>query len=160
MFLVIAIQRRAAARVGRVEEKILHIDRNKFFRVRDFVQVRTAHNLVVVLLAFATAADVLLPASQIKQARVITQGEASFGLTTAFIGQADQASTAALSGATLDQRPLCGRPEAGAVVKVGQFMQHGSEQFTTYSAVWAICLLGSGRSVCQPGQQLAVEIQL
>ena len=116
MLFVVAIQGRATARVSRVEEKVLHIDRNKFFGVGDFVQIGTANNLVVILLAFATAAYILLPSGKVQQSRVITEGKASFGLTPALIGQADQASTTALSSATLDQSPLCGRPEAGAVI--------------------------------------------
>ncbi len=160
MLLVVAIQRRAAAGVGRVEEEVLHIDRDKFLGAADFVQIRAAHDLVVVLLAFAPPAHILLPASEVEQARVIAKGKAALGLPAALIGQANQPCVAALPGAATDQCAFGGGPEAGAVINVRQLVQHGGEHFPAHSAVGAVGLLGGRRAVGECGQQLAVEVQL
>ena len=43
--LVVAIQRRTAAGVARVEEEILHVDRDELQRAAGFVEVRAARDL-------------------------------------------------------------------------------------------------------------------
>ena len=160
MRLVVAVEGWAATGVGRVEEEVLHVDRYKLFGVGDFVKVRAANDLVVVLLALATASDILLPAGQVEQPWIIAEGEAAFGLAAALIGQANDSGAVALSAAAQDQAALCGGPESGAVVDVGQFVQHSGEHFPAHGAVGTVGLQGGGRTVGQPGQQLAIEVQL
>ena len=87
--LPVGIQLRAPAGVAGVEEEVFEIDRNKLARVAQLVAVRAACHLTVVLLALATAADVLRPAGQVEQARVIAEREASRGLPAALSRQAD-----------------------------------------------------------------------
>ena len=116
MLLVVAIQCRAAAGVSRVEEEILHVDCDKLLGAADFVQVRAAHHLMIVLLALAPAPHVLLPAGQIKQTRVIAEGEAASGLPAALVGQANQPRVAVLAGAAAYQRALVRGPETGTVL--------------------------------------------
>ncbi|MNQ83290.1 hypothetical protein D3C85_983660 [compost metagenome] len=77
VFFVVAVQGRATAGVTRVEEEILHVDRDKLLRAAGFVDVRAARDLTVVLLAFAATANVLLPTGEVEQARVIAEGEAA-----------------------------------------------------------------------------------
>ena len=64
-----------------------------------------------------------------------------------------------MPGAALDQAALCGGPEAGAVVDVRQFVQHGREHFPAHGAVGAVGLLGRCRAIGQRGQQIAIEVQ-
>ena len=99
---------------------------------------------MVVLLAFAATPHVLLPAGQIEQARVVAEGKPALGLPAALVGQANLAGVVVLSGATPDQAALGGRPEAGAIVDVGQFVQHGGEHFPAHGAVGAVGLQGGG----------------
>lgn len=138
VFLVIAIQRRATAGVARVEEEILHVDRNELLGTGDLVQIRAAGDLPIVLFTLTTPADVLLPAGKVKQARVIAESEAATVLTTALVGYTDQPGAVAASGAALDQRTFGGWPQACTVINVGDFMQHRGEQFLTHSAVGTI----------------------
>ncbi|MNG23921.1 hypothetical protein D3C84_1085810 [compost metagenome] len=63
---VVAIERRSAAGIGRVEEKVLHVHRDEFAGVLQLVDVRAACHLVVVLFAQATLADVLRPAGEVE----------------------------------------------------------------------------------------------
>jgi hypothetical protein len=116
--------------------------------------------LPIVLLALATAADVLRPAGQVEQARVVAEGETAVGLATALIGQANQAGDVVLAAAALDQRALVLGPQARTVIDVGQLMQHSGEHFPAHGAVGAVGLLGGGGAVGEAGQQLAVEVQL
>ena len=160
MFLVIAEQRGTAAGVARVEEEVLHVDRDELQRAGGFVDVRAARDLAVVLFALTAAADVLRPAGEVQQARVIAEGEAAFVLATALIGQADQAGDVVLAAAALDQRALVLGPQARTVIDMGQFMQHGGEHFPAHGAVGAIGFLGGGAAVGQAGEQVAVEVQL
>jgi len=160
MFFVVAIQCRSATGIGRVEEEVLHVDRDKLLGAADFVEIGAAHDLVVFLFALATAAHVLLPAGQVEQARIITEGEAALGLPATLIRQANQARVAVLSGAAPDQRALGCGPESGAIVEVGEFMQDGGEHFTAHGAVGAVGLLGGSRTIGQPCQERAIEVQL
>ena len=90
VFLVVAVQRRATTGVARVEEEILHVDRDKLLRAAGLVNVRAARDLAIVLFALATTADILLPAGEIEQARIVAEGEAAVGLAAAFVRDADQ----------------------------------------------------------------------
>ena len=112
------------------------------------------------MFALAPATHVLLPAGQVEQARVITEGETAFGLPATLIRQANQAGVAVLTGAAADQRALGCGPEAGAVVDVGDFVQDGGEHFTAHGAVWTVGLPGRGRAIGQPCQERAIEVQL
>ncbi len=160
VFLVIAEQRGAAAGVARVEEEILHVDRDELQRAAGFVEVRAARDLAVVLLALTAAADVLRPAGEVEQARVVAEGEAAVVLATALIGQSDQAGDVVLAAAASDQRALVAGPQARTVIDVGQFMQHGGEHFPAHGAVGAVGLAGGGAAIGQAGEQVAVEVQL
>src|SRR5690606_7098655 len=111
MLAQVLVQRRAAAGVARVEEKVLHVDCDELLRAAQFVAVGAAHQLAVVQLALATAADVLRPAGQVEQARIVAEGEAPFGLATALLWQADLAQAALLARAAGDQLALAGGPE-------------------------------------------------
>ncbi|MCY1181518.1 hypothetical protein D9M73_220270 [compost metagenome] len=90
LLLVVAVQRRATTGVARVEEEILHVDRDEFLGAAGLVDIRAAGDLTVVLFALAPTANVLLPAGKVEQARIIAQGKASIGLPTALIGNTDQ----------------------------------------------------------------------
>ncbi|MNF81763.1 hypothetical protein D3C84_640510 [compost metagenome] len=103
VFLVIAVQRGTAAGVARVEEEVLHVDRDEFLGAAGLVEIRAADDLAVVLLTFTPTTDVLLPAGQVQQAWVVTQGKATPRLATALIRDADQSRTVVLSCAALDQ---------------------------------------------------------
>ncbi len=84
---VIRIQCRATTGVGRVEEEILHVHGHEFQRAGGFVDIRAAGDLAVMFLAFTAASDVLLPARQVQQARVVTHGKATLGLAAAVVRQ-------------------------------------------------------------------------
>ena len=159
VILVVAIQRRAAARVARVEQEVLHVDRDELLGAGNFVQVGAAGNLSVVLLALAATADVLRPAGEVEQSRVITQRETAPVLATALIGNADQPGTVEAPGAALDQRAFGVWPEACAVINVGDFVQHRGEQFLAHSAVGAMGLLFGRAAVGETGEQFAVQIE-
>ena len=90
MFLVVAVQRGTAAGVARVEEEVLHVDRDELLGAARLVDVRAAGDLPVVLFALATAADVLRPAGEVEQARIVAEGKAATGLAAALVGNADQ----------------------------------------------------------------------
>ncbi len=90
MFFVVAIQCGTTTGVAWVKEEVLHVDRDELFRTAGLVDIRAADDLSVVLLAFATAPDVLRPAGQIQQARVIAEGKTSRRLATALVREADQ----------------------------------------------------------------------
>ena len=131
----IARQRRAAAGIAGVEQKVFEVDRDELQRVGQLVAVRAACDLAVVQIARASLADPLLPASQIEQARVVAEGEAALGLATTILWQPNRAHGADALSALADVAALGRRPEAGAVVKVGQFMQQGCQQFLALGAV-------------------------
>ena len=65
-----------------------------------------------------------------------------------------------MSGTALNQRALRIRPEARAVINVGQLMQHRGEHFPAHGAMGAIGFLGRGAAVGEAGQQLAIQIEL
>jgi len=159
VLLVIAEQCGASAGVAWIEEEVLHVDRDELQRAAGFVDVWAAHDLAVVLLALTAPADILRPAGEVQQARVIAEGETAFILATALIGQADQAGDAVLAAAALDQRALVLGPQARTVIDMGQFMQHGGEHFPAHGAVGAIGFLGGGAAIGQGSEQIAVEVQ-
>jgi hypothetical protein len=159
VFLVIAIQRGATAGVARVEEEILHVDRDELFRAGDLVQIRAAGDLPIVLFALTATTDVLLPTSEVEQARIIAEGEAPTILAPAFVGNADQPGAVEASGAALDQRALGVRPQACTVVNVGDFMQHRGEQFLAHSAVGAIGFFFGRAAVGEAREQFAIQIE-
>ncbi|MNO77570.1 hypothetical protein D3C76_686850 [compost metagenome] len=127
LLLVVAVQRRATTGVARVEEEILHVDRDKLLRAADLVDVRAAGDLAIVLFALATPANVLLPTGEVKQARVVAEGEAAAGLAPALVRNAHQPRAALLAGAALNQCALRIRPQACAVINVGQLVQYRGE---------------------------------
>ncbi|MNM85929.1 hypothetical protein D3C81_980700 [compost metagenome] len=122
VFAQVLVQRRTAAAVARVEEEVLHVDRDVLLGAAQFIAVGAAHELAVVLLALAASAHVLLPAGQVEQARVVAEGEAALGLATACFGQADLAQRTLLALATGDQRVLGAGPQPGTVVDMGEFV--------------------------------------
>ncbi|MCY1400224.1 hypothetical protein D9M71_153000 [compost metagenome] len=159
VFLEIVKQGRAAAAVTWIEQEVLHVDRDELLGAAEFVGVRAAIDLAVVLLALATPADVLGPAGQVKEFRVIAQGEAAVGLATALVRQADLAHTGILPIALLDQPALRLGPQTGAVIDVGQLMQDGRQQFFAHRAVGAMGLGCGGAAIGEARQQFAVQIQ-
>ncbi|MNF74959.1 hypothetical protein D3C84_570070 [compost metagenome] len=90
MFFVVAVQRGTTAGVARIEQEVLHIDRDELLGAARLVDVRAARDLPVVLFALATTADVLRPAGEVEQARIIAKGIAAAGLAAALVGDADQ----------------------------------------------------------------------
>ncbi|MNP61537.1 hypothetical protein D3C76_1567340 [compost metagenome] len=106
MLLVIAVQCGTAAGVARVEEEVLHVDRDELLGAARFIEIRAAGDLAVVLFPLTAPADVLWPAGEVQQPRIIAESEAAVVLTPAFIGKADQPGAAVTSSATLDQRTL------------------------------------------------------
>ncbi|MCY1356898.1 hypothetical protein D9M69_433640 [compost metagenome] len=90
MLLVVAIQRGTAAGVARVEEEILHVDRDELLWTAGLVDVRAAGNLAIVLFAFTATAYVLLPAGEVEQTRIVTEGKTPIGLAPALVGNANQ----------------------------------------------------------------------
>ena len=60
--------------------------------------------------------------------------------------------------ALADVAALGRRPEAGAVVEVGQFMQQGGQQFLALGAVRATGAIFCRRAIDQLRQQLGVEL--
>ena len=159
MLLVIAVQRGAAAGVARVEEEVLHVDRDELFRAGNLVEIGAAGDLPIVLLTLTATADVLLPTGEVEQARIIAEGKATAVLATAFIWDAYQPGAVEAAGATLDQRALGVWPQAGAVINVGDFVQHRGEQFLAHSAVGAIGFFFRGAAIGEAGEQFAVQIE-
>ncbi|MNM60447.1 hypothetical protein D3C81_717260 [compost metagenome] len=159
MLLQVSLQGRAAAGKAWVEQEVLHVDRDEFLGAAQLIAVGAACHLAVVLFALATTADILRPASQVEQARVVTEGETAFGLATALFGQADFALAVLLSGALGDQPTLRTLPQAGAVIDVGQLMQDGGQQLLAYGAVGAAGLLRGGAAIGKARQQAAIELQ-
>ncbi|MNI28713.1 hypothetical protein D3C73_825050 [compost metagenome] len=158
--LVIAVERRAATGVARIEQEVLHVDRDEFLGAARLVDVRTAGDLAVVLFTLAATADVLRPTREVKQARVIAEGKPSGGLAPAFIGDADQPGTVAASGAALDQRTLCDRPQTRAIINVGEFVQHRRQHLAAHRTVGAIGFFVGCAAVGEAGEQIAIEVEL
>ena len=154
----IARQRGAAACIAGVEQKVFEVDRDELQRIGQLVAVRAACDLAVVQSARASLADPLLPASQIEQARVVAEGEAALGLATTILRQPNRAHGADALSALADVAALGRRPEAGAVVKVGQFMQQGCQQFLALGAVRSPGAIFCRRAIDQFRQQLGVEL--
>ncbi|MNH02677.1 hypothetical protein D3C79_619220 [compost metagenome] len=120
----IALQCWPPAGKARVKEEILHVDRDELLRAAQFITVGAARHLVVMLLALPSPADVLRPACQVEQARVITEGKAPLGLAAALFGQAYLTLAAHVSGALIDQAPFSALPEARAIINVSQLVQY------------------------------------
>ena len=160
VILVVAEQRGAAAGVARVEEEVLHVDRDELQGAAGFVDIGAARDLAVVLFAFTATADILRPTGEVQQARIIAEGEASVILATAFIRQADQPGDAVLAAAAANERALTVGPQARTVIDVGQFMQHSGEHFPAHGAVGAIGFTGGSAAVGQAGEEVAIEVQL
>ncbi len=156
-FLVVGVQGGTAAGIIRIEQEVLHVYRNEFTRVADLVDVRAAHPLMVALFALAPATDVLRPAREVEQARIVTEGKAAFGLTSATIRQTDLAHAADLALAAEDQRAFVRRPQGGAVVDVSEFVQHRRQHFPAHGTVGAIGFLRGRRAIGQASQQVAIE---
>ena len=112
VLFVVAVQRRAATGIARVKEEILHVDRDELLGAAGLVNVRTAGDLAVVLFAFATTADVLLPSGEVEQAWVIAEGKTAIGLTAAFVRDTDQPRAVLVPGAALNQLAFRLRPQA------------------------------------------------
>ena len=110
MFFVVRVQRGTTAGVVRVEEEILHVDRDELTRVADLVDVRATGDLAVVFFTLAPAADVLLPASEVKQPGIVAESEATGRFATATVRQTDLAQAIGLTLAIEDQRTLGTRP--------------------------------------------------
>ncbi|MCY1410919.1 hypothetical protein D9M71_262980 [compost metagenome] len=159
VFAEVLIQRRATAAVARVEEEILHVDRDVFLGAAQLIAVGAAHELAIVLFALASSAHVLLPPGQVEQAWVVAQGEATLGLPAAFFRQADLAQRALLALAACNQRILDAGPQAGTVVEMGELVQHGGQQLFTHRAMWAVGALSGGAAIGEAGQQAAVELE-
>ncbi|MNF65833.1 hypothetical protein D3C84_476090 [compost metagenome] len=159
-FFVIAIQCGTTAGVARVEEEVLHVDRDELLRTACLVDVRAAGDLPVVLFALATTADVLLPPGEVKQARIVAEGKTSIGLAPAFVRNANQARTVTALGAALNQFALGIRPQARTIINMSQLMQDGGQHFPAHGAVGAISLFSRGAAVREAGQQVAIQIEL
>ncbi|MND75337.1 hypothetical protein D3C80_669500 [compost metagenome] len=159
MFAVVAVERRAAAGIGRIEEEVLHVHRDELARILQFVDVRAARHLVVFRFALAALADVLGPAGEVQQARVVAEGEAALGLAPAVAGQSYRAVAPGPGAAAEQLRPVGGGPEPGAVVEVGQLVEHGGEHFAAHRAVDAVGLLPGRAAIREAGQQAPVERQ-
>ena len=71
----VGVQRRATAGVVRVEQKVLGVDRDKLGRAVQLVAIRRAQHLTIGRFALTTRTHTLRPASQIQQARIITQAK-------------------------------------------------------------------------------------
>ena len=112
VLFVVAVQRWAATGIARVKEEVLHVDRDELQGAGCLVNIRAAGDLAVVLFAFATTADVLLPSGEVEQAWVIAEGEAAIGLTAAFVRDTDQPRTVLVPGAALNQLAFRFRPQA------------------------------------------------
>ncbi|MNE13027.1 hypothetical protein D3C80_1058530 [compost metagenome] len=124
MCLQVVLQCGSTAGEARVKEEVLHVDRDELLRAAQFITVGAARHLVVMLLALPSPADVLRPACQVEQARVITEGKAPLGLTAALFGQAYLTLAAHVSGALIDQAPFSALPEARAIINVSQLVQY------------------------------------
>ncbi|MNF62628.1 hypothetical protein D3C84_443120 [compost metagenome] len=159
VFAVVAVERRAAAGIGRIEEEVLHVHRDELARILQFVDVRAARHLVVFRFALAAFADVLGPAGEIQQARVVAEGEAAPGLAPAVAGESDQAIAPGLGAAAELLRSVGSGPEPGAVVEVGQFVDHGGDHLAAHRAMDAMGLLPGRAAVGEGGQQAPVERQ-
>ena len=130
-------QQRPSTGVAGIEKEVLHIHREKLARITQLVAVRTARDLMIVLFTRATLANLLRPAGQIEQLRVITQGKAPRRLPTTIIRQANGAQALLALTALALQLAFGLRPELGAVIQVGELVQHGRQQFAAYTAVRA-----------------------
>ncbi|MDT4855422.1 hypothetical protein FQZ97_897750 [compost metagenome] len=109
--------------------------------------------------ALAAFADVLGPAGEIQQARVVAEGEAAPGLAPAVAGQANQAVAVGLVAAAEQLGALRGGVQARAVVEMGQLVEQGGEHLAAHRAVHAAGLLGRRAAVGESRQQVAVEDQ-
>ncbi|MNJ37245.1 hypothetical protein D3C77_320560 [compost metagenome] len=111
------------------------------------------------LLALPSPAYILLPAGQVKQARIITESEASVGLSAALFGQAYLALAAHMASTLGDQAPVSALPEPCTVIDVGQFVQDGGQQLFANSAMGASGLLAGSAAVSEARQQLLVQFE-
>ncbi|MNF39177.1 hypothetical protein D3C84_201430 [compost metagenome] len=157
MLAQVTRQRGAATGVAGVEEEVLHVHRDELARVAQFVDIRAARHLAVGRLARAAPADLLRPAGQVEQARIVAEGETARRLAAAGIGQADRAEAGQALPATLQQALLILWPELRAVVEVSQLVQHGGQQLTAHVTVRTSGRRGGGASIAEGRQQLAVQ---
>ena len=155
----ILLQRGSAAGVARVEEEILQIYRDEFAGVVQFVGVRAAIHLAVDGFPRAAPADRLRPAGQVEQARIVGECETPFALAATVVGQPDRPETGGQAATAALLAPLGGGPQAGAIVQMGEFVQHGGQQLAAQRAVRPASVFAGGRAVEQRRQQAAVERQ-
>ncbi|MNZ58750.1 hypothetical protein D3C78_767660 [compost metagenome] len=155
----IALQCWPPAGEARVKEEILHVDRDELLRAAQLITVGAASYLTVMLFALPSPADILRPAGQVEQARIIAEGEAPFGLPAALFRQANLALTAQMPGALVDQAPFAALPEAGAIVDMRQLVQHGGQQLLAHCAVGATGFFAGCAAIGEAGQQPAIEFK-
>src|SRR3989338_648009 len=109
-------QRGPATGVAGVEEEVLNVDGEKLARVAQLIAIRAARDLMIVLLARTTPPDLLRPASQIEQQRIIAQGKTPRRLPAAVIREANGPPTPLALATLALQQPLCLWPELGTVI--------------------------------------------
>ncbi|MNJ54316.1 hypothetical protein D3C77_497510 [compost metagenome] len=155
----IGVQRWASAGETRVEEEVLHVDRDEFLRAAQFIVVRAACDLAVVLLPLPSPAYILRPAGQVEQAWVVAERKASLSLAATFLGQADFALAAHVPRALNDQLPFAALPQPRTVIDVRQLVEHCGEQFLAHSAMRASGFASSCAAVGEARQKLAIELK-
>lgn len=155
--LVVAVERRAAAGVAGIEEEVLHVHRDELARIAQLVDVRAAQYEAIVRLAPPALAGALRPAGEIEQARVVGEREAAPALPAAIGGLGDSAEGFFLARAAADLAFFLRRPQARAIVDVGQLVQQGRQQLAPLGAVHAPGLAAGGAAVGKIGQVLAVQ---
>ena len=111
---------------------------------------------MIVVLARTTPADLLWPAGQVEQQRIIAQGEAPRRLAAAMLGQTNRAQTLLALTALALQLPLGLRPELGAVIQVSELVQHRRQQFAAFAAMGPGRLAGDAAAIAEGGQQRGI----
>src|SRR5690554_2577200 len=116
MRLQIVSHCRTPAGVLWIQQEVLHVHRDKFLWIMEFVTVGATQLLMISCLALAARAHPLRPAGQIQQARVVAEGKAPLGLSAAFSGHADVALNLLARITVALQLPLIIRSKAATVV--------------------------------------------